>query len=85
MLERLYHVTGASLVRARDILVSHERDREALVTAVKALLRVKGHIDQPELAAEELRSASAALERLLGRMDAEFVLDHLFSSFCIGK
>jgi tRNA modification GTPase len=85
MLERLYQVSGAALVRASDILVSHERDREALVTAVKALLRVKGHIDQPELAAEDLRSASAALERLLGLMDAESVLDHLFSAFCIGK
>lgn len=85
LLERLYEVSGASLVRASEILVSHERDRDALLAAVRALLRVKGHIEQPELAAEDLRSASAALERLLGRMDAESVLDHLFSAFCIGK
>jgi tRNA modification GTPase len=39
----------------------------------------------PELAAESLRRASQALERLLGRMDAESVLDRLFMSFCIGK
>lgn len=85
LLERLHEASGASLVRASEILVSHERDRDALLAAVRALLRVKGHIEQPELAAEDLRSASAALERLLGRMDAESVLDHLFSAFCIGK
>lgn len=85
LLEHLYQVSGASLVRAGDVLVSHERDREALLAAVKALRRVKSHIKQPELVAEDLRSASAALERLLGRMDAESVLDHLFSAFCIGK
>lgn len=85
LLERLYAVSGAGLVRASDILVSHERDRDSLLAAVRALLRVKDHIDRPELAAEELRGASAALERLLGRMDAESVLDHLFAAFCIGK
>ena len=85
MLERLYQVSGASLVRPGDILVSHERDREGLLGAVRALRRVTAHLEQPELAAEDLRSASAALERLLGRMDVESVLDHLFSAFCIGK
>jgi tRNA modification GTPase len=38
-----------------------------------------------ELAAEALRHASLALERMIGRVDAEQVLDRLFASFCIGK
>jgi tRNA modification GTPase len=49
------------------------------------LAGVVGELDRPELAAERLRAASAFLERLLGRMDAESVLDRLFASFCIGK
>jgi tRNA modification GTPase len=72
-------------VQASELLVSHERDREALVAAVISLGQVAGHLESTELAAEDLRQASFALERLLGRMDAESVLDRLFSAFCIGK
>jgi len=37
------------------------------------------------LVAEELRSASDFLGRLLGRIDVEDVLDAIFREFCIGK
>ena len=53
--------------------------------AVMSLGRAEDRLAEPEMAAEDLRRASHALERLLGRMDAESVLDHLFSAFCIGK
>jgi tRNA modification GTPase len=85
LLERLYEASGAGSVRASELLVSHERDREALLAAVISLHKVAGHPESSELAAEDLRQASFALERLLGRMDAESVLDRLFSAFCIGK
>jgi len=35
--------------------------------------------------AEEFRHAVHALGRLTGRVDVEDLLDHIFSSFCIGK
>ena len=38
-----------------------------------------------ELAAEELRSATHSLGRLLGRVDVEDILDVIFRDFCIGK
>ena len=41
--------------------------------------------DQTELVAEEFRSATSALSRILGQVDIEDVLDHIFASFCIGK
>jgi tRNA modification GTPase len=85
LLRLLYDASGAGLVNPSDLLVSRERDREALVSAAIALSDAAGHTEQAEIAAEDLRAASAALERLLGRMDAETVLDRLFSSFCIGK
>jgi tRNA modification GTPase len=40
---------------------------------------------EPELAAEDVRLAARALERVSGRVDPEQVLDRVFSSFCIGK
>jgi len=85
LLDRLYEASGAGSVQPSQLLVSHERDREALLAAVRGLEAVALHLGSSELAAEDLRRASFALERLLGRMDAESVLDHLFSAFCIGK
>lgn len=41
--------------------------------------------DQTELVAEEFRAATSALSRIIGLVDVEDVLDHIFSSFCIGK
>ncbi len=38
-----------------------------------------------ELAAESVRLATRALERITGRSDPEAVLDRVFASFCIGK
>ena len=85
LLQLLHDASGAGTVAAGSLLVSHERDQIALVAAAAAIGTAAGQLHRPELAGEELRAASAALERLLGRMDAEAVLDRLFSAFCIGK
>ena len=66
-------------------LVSRERDLIALTAAQQALDRFISDGATDEIAAEHLRQASLALERLLGRIDTEHVLDRLFASFCIGK
>ncbi|WP_417309003.1 tRNA uridine-5-carboxymethylaminomethyl(34) synthesis GTPase MnmE [Devosia sp.] len=85
LISELKAASGAGTVRAGDVLVSHEQDRIALQAALEELDRVGPLLDAPELAAEGLRRAGASLERLLGKMDAESVLDHLFANFCIGK
>jgi tRNA modification GTPase len=66
-------------------LLSRERDLIALTAAREALDRFLAEGATDEIAAEHLRQASVALERLLGRIDTEQVLDRLFASFCIGK
>jgi tRNA modification GTPase len=68
-----------------SVLVSRERDRAALASAAEALAGAGLRLDAPELLAEDLRRAGVALERLLGHVDPEAVLDRLFASFCIGK
>ena len=42
-------------------------------------------LGEPELAAESVRLAARALERISGRVGAEDVLGQVFASFCIGK
>lgn len=66
-------------------LVSRERDLVALRSAADAIVGFLGRSSADEIAAEHLRQASLALERLVGRIDTEQVLDRLFASFCIGK
>ena len=70
-------------------LVSHERQKLVLDQGRAALNKALGFAQsgpiQYELASEELRSAIFTLERLVGRVDVENVLDKVFSSFCIGK
>lgn len=85
LLDALYEASGANSVSPASVLVSHERDSAALREAAAAIIDASGQLIHPEKAAEDLRRASYALERLLGRMDVESVLDHLFASFCIGK
>ncbi len=71
---------------AEPAVLTRERHRVAVSQAIGALERVAcGRHDQAELLAEDLRLAVRALERLLGRVDIEDVLDQLFAGFCIGK
>jgi len=76
---------GERLAGSEPALVSHERDRLGLQGAIDALVQAQTGLADWELAAESLRHASQALERLIGRVDADQVLDRLFASFCIGK
>ncbi|MEO1238635.1 MAG: GTPase, partial [Pseudomonadota bacterium] len=66
-----------------------ERHRAAASLALNALKDashlLETHPDQVEKVAEDLRTAMRALERLVGRIDVENLLDDIFSSFCIGK
>ena len=64
------------LTRARHVAAlrdSHEALRAALLCSL------------PELRAEELRLALQCLGRITGAVDADAVLDDVFSAFCIGK
>ena len=85
LLRRLVAFASEQTGAGETILVSRERDVLALRDAAQAVAAASKSLSDGEIAAEQLRVASHALERLLGRMDAESVLGHLFSRFCIGK
>jgi tRNA modification GTPase len=76
---------GAQLGDGSSALLSRSRHRESIASAAQAL-ETAFIVPQPlELAAEELRAASAALGRIVGACDVEDILDAIFSRFCIGK
>ncbi|KRE06156.1 tRNA modification GTPase MnmE [Bosea sp. Root381] len=76
----------SAVARPEPALLTRERHRLAVTNAIAALERATGtEHGQAELVAEDIRIAVLALERLLGRIDVEDVLDQLFAGFCIGK
>jgi len=72
---------------AEPALVTRERQRAHLKETVIALQGAKraAHEGQEEIMAEQLRLATRALGKLLGRVDVEDILDVIFRDFCIGK
>lgn len=74
------------LAGGEPALVTRERQRLALAAASGHLARAdRDFAGREELRAEELRLAARALDRVIGRVDVEDVLDALFGTFCIGK
>jgi tRNA modification GTPase len=49
------------------------------------LVRARGALAEPELAAEDARLGARRLAAVTGAFGAEEVLDRVFASFCIGK
>lgn len=71
------------MVPAQDEIALNKRQQGFLREAREALAQT-GH-DDMLIVAEDLRAARHALDRLLGRVGAEDMLDALFGRFCIGK
>lgn len=73
---------------------SNEGTFSARARHVEALRRASAHLDeachqlaakQGELAAFELREAQRELGEVVGDVNSDELLGHIFSSFCIGK
>lgn len=70
-------------------VASHERHRQALLSARNALEKARQSFrdgtDGVEIIALHLREGVAALDSLIGRVDVEAILGEIFAQFCIGK
>lgn len=71
---------GVFIARRRH-LDALSRARQAIVNGYDCL----AGMGAGELLAEELRQAQNALGEITGTFTTEDLLDHIFSSFCIGK
>lgn len=75
----------SELAGAEPPAATRLRHAALLTEALERLKRARAHEEDLELAAEDVRLAGRALDRITGRIGAEDVLDRVFSSFCIGK
>jgi tRNA modification GTPase len=83
--QRLADRVRADLSGAEFPAVTRQRHAQLLAEGLEHIRRASSRLEAPELAAEDLRLAARALERVTGRIGSEDVLDVIFSSFCIGK
>jgi len=74
-----------ALAGAEPAAATRLRHRLLLEDASARLRQACVETEALELAAEDVRLAARALDRLTGRLDPEEVLGRIFSSFCIGK
>jgi tRNA modification GTPase len=75
----------AMLGDGSSALVIRERHRDAIGAARDFVAAALTPGRPLELVAEEVRLAARSLERIVGAIDVEQVLDVVFSRFCIGK
>ncbi len=78
------HVVAA-LSGAEPPAATRLRHRELLTEAAQCLVHALSQDEHLELAAEDVRLAARALDRITGRIDPEQVLGRIFATFCIGK
>ena len=84
--ELLHALSGfaADLVVGEQPLVTNERQYACVAVAIESIENCLG-FEAPELLSDQLQTASAAMDVLLGRIDMEDVLSSVFSRFCMGK
>jgi tRNA modification GTPase len=74
-----------ALAGAEPPTATRLRHKALLDEAADRLRSALAQEDRLELAAEDVRLAARALDRITGRVDPEAVLGRIFASFCIGK
>lgn len=75
----------AALGGAEPPAATRLRHQELLREAAARVRHALAESEAVELAAEDVRLAARALDRITGRIDPEEVLGRIFSTFCIGK
>lgn len=74
-----------ALAGAEPPAATRLRHQDLLAEASDRLRSALAQDEHLELAAEDVRLAARALDRITGRIDPEDVLGRIFATFCIGK
>jgi tRNA modification GTPase len=88
VLEKVGVVAMEKMSNQSPSIITQSRHRTAINDCMLSLNEAREGLSNGcglELVAEDLRSATHALGRITGRVDAEDLLDIIFKEFCIGK
>ncbi len=86
MLDLIAELAEERMSSREPTLLTLERHRRGFLDARQALAAVLvPDAVEPELIAEDLRRAAAAMDRIVGRIGVEDVLGEIFARLCVGK
>ena len=86
LISEISEAANRTLCGSESILFSRKRQLDCLKLASQALRRAILNSSAPlELRSEDLRIASDAIGKLVGRVDVEDILGVIFAEFCVGK
>lgn len=88
LIDAMASLLGDGLISDETPLITRERHREAMMRCCEALqasLSLLNSEETMDVATLQLRTAWSALGEIIGVGDIEYILDRVFSDFCIGK
>jgi tRNA modification GTPase len=86
MLDVIAELAEERMSSREPALLTLERHRRGFHDARQALASALApDAEEPELIAEDLRRAAAAMDRIVGRIGVEEVLGEIFARLCVGK
>jgi tRNA modification GTPase len=86
LLDAIAQLAEERMSSGEPALLTLARHRRAFLDARQALASaLTPSTAEPELIAEDLRRAAAAMDRILGRIGVEDVLGEIFARLCVGK
>jgi tRNA modification GTPase len=86
LLDALADLAEERMSSSEPPLLTVERHRRAFKDARRALASTLTQgMAEPELVAEDLRRAAAAMDHVVGRIGVEDVLGQIFARLCVGK
>jgi tRNA modification GTPase len=86
MLDVIAELAEERMCSAEPALLTLERHRRGFLDGRQALTSALApDAAEPELIAEDLRRAAAAMDRIVGRIGVEEVLGEIFARLCVGK
>ena len=86
MLDVIAELAEERMSSREPALLTLERHRRGFHDARQALVSALApDAAEPELIAEDLRRAAAAMDRIVGRIGVEEVLGEIFARLCVGK
>lgn len=85
LLELVQRLVARLAGNTEPALLARDRQIYAVRQCLACLDRATAGGLSLEIVAEELRSAANAIDRLVGKVDVDDLLDEIFARFCVGK
>ncbi len=78
-------INSNNFISPEEIVISNLRHKTSLKNAVKFLKKAIENLNSYEIAVVNIKIAADFLDKIIGKIVDENILDNIFKNFCIGK